>query len=157
MHPDTTKGPDQAIRPGQNPVGRRVGLYAGFTALDAVGPYEVLNRLPGVTVTTVAERAGRIRTDTGELAMVAERSLDSVTKAEVLLVPGGGERGTTTTTANRVVLDWIRHIHQRSVWTTSVCTGAPRSAHRHRCRRTRPRGRRVVVQEPTQCRVRLTP
>jgi transcriptional regulator GlxA family with amidase domain len=42
----------------------------------------------------------------------------------VLLVPGGGERGTTTTMANRVVLDWIRHIHRRSLWTTSVCTGS---------------------------------
>ncbi|MGA5206540.1 DJ-1/PfpI family protein [Streptomyces variegatus] len=99
-------------------------LYDGFTALDAVGPYEVLCRVPGVTVTTVAEKAGRIRTDTGELGLVAERSLDSVTRAEVLLVPGGGERGTTTTMANRVVLDWIRHIHRRSVWTTSVCTGS---------------------------------
>ncbi|WP_237304970.1 hypothetical protein [Streptomyces qaidamensis] len=53
----------------------------------------------------MAERAGRIRTDTRELGLVAERSLDSVTRAEVLLVPGGGERGTTTTMANRVVLD----------------------------------------------------
>ncbi|MDN0198762.1 DJ-1/PfpI family protein [Streptomyces sp. S.PNR 29] len=99
-------------------------LYDGFTALDAVGPYEVLCRVPGVTVTTVAERSGRIRTDTGELGLVAERSLADVTEAEVLLVPGGGERGVTTTMADRVVLDWIRHIHRRSVWTTSVCTGS---------------------------------
>ncbi|MEJ1199607.1 MULTISPECIES: DJ-1/PfpI family protein [unclassified Streptomyces] len=99
-------------------------LYDGFTALDAVGPYEVLCRVPGVTVTTVAERAGRVRTDTGELSLVAERSLESVTRAEILLVPGGGQRGTMATMANPAVLDWIRHIHRRTVWTTSVCTGS---------------------------------
>ncbi|MFI0732752.1 hypothetical protein ACH4S9_27680 [Streptomyces sp. NPDC021225] len=38
-------------------------LYDGFTALDAVGPYEVLCRVPGVTVTMVAEKAGRVRRD----------------------------------------------------------------------------------------------
>lgn len=99
-------------------------LYDGFTALDAVGPYEVLCRVPKVTVTTVAEKAGRVVTDTGELALEAERSLDRVDRADVLLVPGGGERGTTATMANTAVLDWIRRIHQRSVWTTSVCTGS---------------------------------
>ncbi|CDR16312.1 ThiJ/PfpI domain-containing protein [Streptomyces iranensis] len=99
-------------------------LYDGFTALDAVGPYEVLCRVPGVTVTMVAERAGRVRTDTGELGLVAERSLDSVARADVLLVPGGVERGTTATMANTVVLDWIRRIHRGSTWTTSVCTGS---------------------------------
>nr|WP_039940212.1 DJ-1/PfpI family protein [Streptomyces himastatinicus] len=97
-------------------------LYEGFTALDAVGPYEVLCRVPRVTVTMVAEKAGRIRTDTGELTLVAERSLDSVDRADVLVVPGGS--GTKATMENTVVLDWIRHIHRRSVWTTSVCTGS---------------------------------
>ncbi|OKI84226.1 thiamine biosynthesis protein ThiJ [Streptomyces sp. CB02414] len=99
-------------------------LYDGFTALDAVGPYEVLCRVPGVTVTTVAEKAGRVRTDTGELGLVADRSLDRVTRAEVLLIPGAGQRGTTATMANPVVLDWIRRIHRRSAWTTAVCTGS---------------------------------
>ncbi|GAA2365373.1 DJ-1/PfpI family protein [Streptomyces cuspidosporus] len=99
-------------------------LYDGFTALDAVGPYEVLCRLPGVSVTMVAERAGPIRTDTGELTLVATRSLASVERADVLLVPGGGERGTTATMANTAVLDFIRRVHRHSTWTTSVCTGS---------------------------------
>ncbi|GAB2583039.1 DJ-1/PfpI family protein [Streptomyces capparidis] len=99
-------------------------LYDGFTALDAVGPYEMLCRVPGVTVTTVAERAGRVRTDTGELSLIAERSLGEVGRAEVLLVPGGGNRGTTETMANTAVLEWIRRLHRHSVWTASVCTGS---------------------------------
>lgn len=97
-------------------------LYDRVTALDAIGPYEVLCRVPGVTVTMVAEKAGRIRTDTGELGLVAERSLDSVARADVLLVPGGG--GTAATMANPAVLEWIRRIHRGSLWTTSVCTGS---------------------------------
>ncbi|MGY0055215.1 DJ-1/PfpI family protein [Streptomyces sp. LZ34] len=109
---------------GADTVRVAVLLYDGFTALDAVGPYEVLCRVPRVTVTMVAEKAGPVRTDTGELTLVAECSIDSVERADVLLVPGGGERGTMATMANTVVLDWIRDIHRRSVWTTSVCTGS---------------------------------
>ncbi|OKH94665.1 DJ-1/PfpI family protein [Streptomyces uncialis] len=99
-------------------------LYDGFTALDAVGPYETLCRVPGVRVTMVARRAGPVRTDTGELSVTAERSLREMPRADVLLVPGGGERGTTTTMADAGTLDWIRRVHRRSTWTTSVCTGA---------------------------------
>lgn len=119
-----TRGDAGAGDPGEHKVRVAVLLYDGFTALDAVGPYEVLCRVPGVTVTMVAEKAGRVRTDTGELGLVATRSLDSVARAEVLLVPGGGERGTTATMANTAVLDWIRRIHRGSAWTTSVCTGS---------------------------------
>jgi putative intracellular protease/amidase len=46
-------------------------LFDRLTALDAVGPYEVLSRLPGVTVTFVAEEPGPKRTDTGMLALTA--------------------------------------------------------------------------------------
>ncbi|MBL1117642.1 DJ-1/PfpI family protein [Streptomyces sp. 110] len=109
---------------GEGTVRVAVLLYDGVTALDAVGPYEMLCRVPGVTVTMVAERAGQVRTDTGELGLVAERSLDSVSRADVLLVPGGVERGTTPPRTNPAVLDWIRRIHRGSTWTTSVCTGA---------------------------------
>ncbi|RNG26514.1 DJ-1/PfpI family protein [Streptomyces botrytidirepellens] len=113
---------EAARGPAAEQVRVAVLLYDGFTALDAVGPYEMLCRVPRVTVTTVAEKAGLVRNDTGELTLVAERALDSVDRADVLLVPGGS--GTKATMENPVVLDWIRHIHRRSVWTTSVCTGS---------------------------------
>ncbi|MFI6698698.1 DJ-1/PfpI family protein [Streptomyces sp. NPDC050509] len=110
--------------PDEGGVRVAVLLYDGFTALDAVGPYEVLCRVPGVTVTMVAEKPGPVRTDTGELGLIAERSLSSVRTADVLLVPGGGDRGVMAVMGNSVVLDWIRRIHRGSVWTTSVCTGS---------------------------------
>ncbi|HEY1449857.1 MAG TPA: DJ-1/PfpI family protein, partial [Solirubrobacteraceae bacterium] len=61
-------------------------LYDGFTALDAIGPYEVLSRLPGASVTFVAADAGPVRTDNGMLSITAERSLDEVPAPEIVLV-----------------------------------------------------------------------
>jgi transcriptional regulator GlxA family with amidase domain len=97
-------------------------LYDRFTALDAVGPYEVLSRLPGATVTFAAEKAGPVTTDNGMLQLVAGASLDQVPSPEIILIPGGpGEVGAR---AGGAVLRWLRQAHQRSTWTTSVCTGS---------------------------------
>ncbi|MGN9907691.1 DJ-1/PfpI family protein [Phytohabitans sp. LJ34] len=99
-------------------------LYDGLTALDAVGPYEVLSRVPDASVFTVAKRAGQLRTDTGVLGLVADRSLRQVGHADVLLIPGAGNRGVIAAMDDAETLDWVRRIHRRTTWTTSVCTGA---------------------------------
>ncbi|MGA2320892.1 MAG: DJ-1/PfpI family protein [Solirubrobacteraceae bacterium] len=97
-------------------------LYDGFTPLDAIGPYEVLSRLPGATLTFVAVEPGPIVTDNGMLTLVAERSIDDVPRADIVLVPGGpGEVGAR---AGGRVLEWLRAVHETSRWTTSVCTGS---------------------------------
>ncbi len=64
-------------------------LYDSFTALDAIGPYEVLSRLPGARVTFVATEAGPVTTDNGMLTVVAERSLEQEPQPDIVLVPGG--------------------------------------------------------------------
>lgn len=97
-------------------------LYDGFTALDAIGPYEVLSRLPGATTTFVAERAGAVRTENGALRMLAERSLAEVEHTDVVLVPGGP--GEVAARAGGEVLEWLRAVDETSAWTTSVCTGS---------------------------------
>ncbi|MGW4907053.1 DJ-1/PfpI family protein [Streptomyces sp. NPDC004270] len=97
-------------------------LYDRFTALDAVGPYETLGRLPDSEVVFVAERAGPVRTDNGNLALVAEKTCAEVPHPDVLVVPGGP--GQTPQMANRALLDWIRAADATSTWTTSVCTGS---------------------------------
>jgi transcriptional regulator GlxA family with amidase domain len=99
-------------------------LYDGLTALDAVGPYEVLCRVPGVSVVTVAKRAGQVRTDTGVLGLVADRALRQVQHADVLLVPGAGNRGVIAAMADAEIVDWVRRLHRHTTWTASVCTGA---------------------------------
>jgi putative intracellular protease/amidase len=97
-------------------------LYDGFTALDAIGPYEVLSRLPDARVTFVAAEAGPVRTDNRMLALLAERSLGEVPAPDVVLVPGGP--GEVAARAGGPALDWLRAVHETSAWTTSVCTGS---------------------------------
>ncbi|HTB69884.1 MAG TPA: DJ-1/PfpI family protein [Solirubrobacteraceae bacterium] len=97
-------------------------LYDGFTALDAIGPYEVLSRIPGARVTFVAAEPGPVRTDNGMLTLHAERSLADVRAPEIVLVPGGP--GEVAARAGRSALDWLRAAHETSTWTTSVCTGS---------------------------------
>ena len=53
-------------------------LYDRFTALDIVGPYEALSRIPDARVDFVAETAGPVRADTGFLSLVADRARDAV-------------------------------------------------------------------------------
>ena len=63
-------------------------LFDRFTALDAVGPYEVLSRIPGARVTFVGARTGPVRTDTGQLALTADASTDDLVRPDIVLVPG---------------------------------------------------------------------
>jgi putative intracellular protease/amidase len=97
-------------------------LFDELTALDAVGPYEVLSRLPGAEVSFVAAEPGPKRTDTGALALSADRSIDEVSDPDVLLVPGGA--GNRPMLQDERILDWVRSAHETSRWTTSVCTGS---------------------------------
>jgi transcriptional regulator GlxA family with amidase domain len=97
-------------------------LFDGFTALDAVGPYETLGRLPDAEVVFVAEETGPVRADSGTLALIADRTLTEVPNPDVLVVPGGP--GQTPQMENEALLDWIRAADATSTWTTSVCTGS---------------------------------
>jgi putative intracellular protease/amidase len=98
-------------------------LYDGVTALDAIGPYEVLSRVPGAVVHFVGKRAGPIPTDSGMLKLHAELPLAQLTDPEVLVVPGG-VAGTFAAARDPEILEWVRQVHARSRWTTSVCSGA---------------------------------
>lgn len=97
-------------------------LYDEMTALDAIGPYEVLSRLPGATVRFVAEKAGPVRTDTRFLGLIADHAVDDVAAADILLLPGGP--GDAKVRRNEHLLQWVRTVHATTQWTTSVCTGA---------------------------------
>ena len=98
-----------------------IPLYDRFTALDAVGPYEVLWRLPGARVRWIGAEARPYATDRG-LQLLAEATFDDVPAPDVLVVPGG--TGTRDALGDERLVDWIRTAHATSTWTTSVCTGA---------------------------------
>jgi transcriptional regulator GlxA family with amidase domain len=95
-------------------------LYDRMTALDAVGPYEALSRLPGNEVRFVADRAGPVRTDTGFLSLVADAALDDAPEADIVLVPGGF----APPLRPGRVHEWLRAVDATSTWTTSVCVGS---------------------------------
>ncbi|MFI5829895.1 DJ-1/PfpI family protein [Streptomyces sp. NPDC051578] len=97
-------------------------LYDRFTALDAVGPFDTLGRLPGADVVFVAERPGPVRGDSGQLALVADKGLDEVTRPDIVIVPGGPHPEREM--ENPAVLDWLRTVDATTTWTTSVCTGS---------------------------------
>jgi putative intracellular protease/amidase len=99
-----------------------IPLFDGITALDAIGPYEVLSRLPGARVRFVGDTAGPKRTDNKQLTLMADEPLSAVPRPEIVMVPGGF--GTRTLMTPNPLLDWIRAAHETSQWTTSVCTGS---------------------------------
>jgi putative intracellular protease/amidase len=97
-------------------------LYDNFTALDAIGPYEVLRLLPGARVQFVAKTAGVQHSDARSLGLVAERDLGSVSSSDLLVVPGGP--GQEVAERDPAIVDWVARIHATTRWTTSVCTGS---------------------------------
>lgn len=97
-------------------------LFQNITALDAIGPYEVLSRLPDAKVTFVAPEPGLQRTENKMLALQADLPMSEMPTPDILVLPGGF--GTRALTKDREVLDWIKRAHASSLWTTSVCTGS---------------------------------
>lgn len=97
-------------------------IFEKLTALDAIGPYEVLRSVPEWEVKFVAPEKGPLRTDSGALGLHADYSLDEVDAADIVLVPGG--EGNRPLLGDEAVLAWLRRIDAGSKWTTSVCTGS---------------------------------
>jgi putative intracellular protease/amidase len=99
-----------------------IPLYDRFTALDAVGPYEVLQRIPGAEITWLAAEPGLVGTDTGRLHLQADAAFEELPDPDIVVVPGG--TGTDAVLDDERLVGWIRRAHETSQWTTSVCTGS---------------------------------
>ena len=97
-------------------------IFDDLTTLDAIGPFEVLCRIPDAEVMFVGETAGIKRADPKSLGIVADYSIADVTSADILVVPGG--RGEALVREQPHMLEWVRQIDKTTQWTTSVCTGA---------------------------------
>ncbi len=101
-----------------------VALFDQLTALDGIGPYEVLQRLPGATVTFVGERKGMVRTDNGFLGLNVDATFDEVPHPDVVVIPGGVGTRPLVANPDHPIFDWVRGAHETSRFTTSVCTGS---------------------------------
>src|SRR6185503_13446984 len=85
-----------------------IPIFPAFTALDAIGPYEVLQRLPEAEIVFCSEERGPVRTEQGMLAIVA---------------PGGSGTRHMLDPGNPYVR-WVAAAHEGTSWTASVCTGS---------------------------------
>ncbi|MBW5420855.1 DJ-1/PfpI family protein [Streptomyces sp. BG9H] len=99
-----------------------IALYERFTVLDAIGPYQTLYGLPGAETVFVAEQAGPVRDDGGNLSLLAEKTFDEVRRPDIVVVPGGP--GQSDQMENEALLGWLRAVDATTTWTTSVCTGS---------------------------------
>jgi len=99
-----------------------IPLFPRFTALDAVGPYEVLQRVPSIDVTFIGHHLGEFRSENGILGMIADATFDEHPRPDVIVFPGGV--GTRVLIDDPSVLAWVRHAHATTRLTTSVCTGS---------------------------------
>jgi transcriptional regulator GlxA family with amidase domain len=98
-------------------------LYDGFTALDAIGPYEMLYRIPGAAIHLVAKSLEPVQADSQVLVVQPSIALDEIPSPQIVVVPGGFE-GTFAVMKDEVILSWLRKAHETTIYTTSVCTGA---------------------------------
>jgi putative intracellular protease/amidase len=99
-----------------------IPLFDRFTALDAVGPYQVLSAIPGADVRFLGPEPGPVRTDNRMLTVLVEERWEDLSAPDVLVIPGG--IGSRALLRDERMLDWVRGAHATSQWTTSVCTGS---------------------------------
>jgi putative intracellular protease/amidase len=104
------------------PLRAAIALFPQLTALDAIGPYEVLQRVPHIDVTFVASRCGEVRTENGMLGLVADATFADLPNPDIIVFPGGV--GTRQLLQDEATLEWVRKAHEGSTFTTSVCTGS---------------------------------
>ena len=99
-----------------------IPIFSRLTALDAVGPYEVLQRIPNIDITFIGHERGIVRTENGMLGLEVDATFDDFPTPDIILFPGGA--GTRPLMTDERVLDWLRTAHPTTRFTTSVCTGA---------------------------------
>jgi transcriptional regulator GlxA family with amidase domain len=99
-----------------------IPLFPRFTALDGIGPYEVLQRIPEIDVTFIGHDRGEVRSDNGFLGITVDATFEEAPKPDIVVFPGG--EGTRALMDDERVLDWVRTAHETTRYTTSVCTGS---------------------------------
>jgi len=95
--------------------------YPDFTALDLVGPYDVISRWPGAEVHFLSSAAGPVRTDCG-LTVIPTDTPETLADPELIVVPGSGNP--LPVLGDQVLIDWLAATAPSCQWTASVCTGA---------------------------------
>jgi len=98
-----------------------VAIYARFTILDAVGPYQVLSQLPGAEVIFAAQRRGPVVNDDGAAQLNALACFADIPQPDIVVIPGGP--GQVDHMTGGPLREWLAAADATSAWTASVCTG----------------------------------
>jgi transcriptional regulator GlxA family with amidase domain len=99
-----------------------IPLFPRFTALDAIGPYEVLQRIPSIDVTFIGHERGEVRSENGLLGITRDGTFEDFPTPDIIVFPGGV--GTRPLQTDERVVEWVRNAHPHTTFTTSVCTGS---------------------------------
>ena len=103
-----------------------VVLYPGLTALDMVGPLQVLSMFerfaPQYRVTVVGERIEPMHTDV-RLQLVLDKTFAEVPHPHVVLVPGG-RAATIRAMSDPAIREYVRTAAESAEIVASVCTGS---------------------------------
>ena len=99
-----------------------IPLFPRFTALDGIGPYEVLQRTPDIDVTFIGHERGEVRSENGFLGITCDATFEEIPHPDLIVFPGG--IGTRAVAKDDLVLQWVRTAHETTRYTTSVCTGS---------------------------------
>jgi putative intracellular protease/amidase len=91
-----------------------------MTALDIVGPYEIISRWPHAEVHFLARSLQPVRCDEG-LTMIPTETPETLSDPELIVVPGSGKP--VQVLSDHVLIDWLRAAAPNCTWTASVCTG----------------------------------
>ncbi|MFB4317776.1 DJ-1/PfpI family protein [Actinomadura sp. 21ATH] len=96
-------------------------LYDQMTALDIIGPYEVLAGHPQVRPCFAAAKAGGISCDNG-LTLHADVGFEEVPSPELVIVPGSSRWGRAL--EDETLIAWLAATCPTAERTVSVCTGS---------------------------------
>ncbi len=99
-----------------------IPLFPRFTALDGIGPYEVLQRIPSFDLTFIGHQRGEVRSENGLLGITADGTFEDFPRPDIIVFPGGV--GTRALVHDERVINWVRTAHETTIYTTSVCTGS---------------------------------
>lgn len=97
-------------------------VFDGVTALDIVGPVEVLGRLPETELVVVAADRRPVRVARGSWMIVPDAAFEDVSRPDVLVVPGGP--GVRDAARDERLTRWVKTVDASTSWTASVCTGS---------------------------------
>jgi transcriptional regulator GlxA family with amidase domain len=96
-------------------------VYPDFTALDLIGPYEVISRWPEAEVRFLARSLDPVRADRG-LTVIPTDTPETLPDPDLIVVPGSEKP--LSVMEDRVLIEWLRSAAPGCQWTASVCTGA---------------------------------